>query len=196
MCIFKLISFLKVNQHAQHSNGSFWFVLLFNVNLQTYFVFESKLTFTTFKWLFKVCALLQCVSSNIFPFWKSKIKIKIKTMSFWSDICTITWEAPGHLQTYFLFESKLTCTTFKWLFKMCALFKCESCNLALSLNFIDVCFLNKHIGERLQVSWDFGSILSSLFCVLCYIIFFTILTLPNYALCSLWTAPDDSRSCR
>ena len=98
MCIFKLISFLKVNQHAQHSNGSFWFVLLFNVNLQTYFVFESKLTFTTFKWLFKVCALLQCVSSNIFPFWKSKIKIKIKTMSFWSDICPITWEAPGQDQ--------------------------------------------------------------------------------------------------
>ena len=65
----------------------------FNVNLQTYFVFESKLTFTTFKWLFKVCALLQCVSSNIFPFWKSKIKIK--TMFFWSDICPITWEAPS-----------------------------------------------------------------------------------------------------
>ena len=78
MCIFKLISFLKVNQHAQHSNGSFWFVLLFNVNLQTYFVFESKLTFTTFKWLFKVCALLQCVSSNIFPFWKSKIRSRSK----------------------------------------------------------------------------------------------------------------------
>ena len=100
MCIFKLISFLKVNQHAQHSNGSFWFVLLFNVNLQTYFVFESKLTFTTFKWLFKVCALLQCVSSNIFPFWKSEIK----TMSFWSDICPITWEAPGQDQFAFLFQ--------------------------------------------------------------------------------------------
>ena len=107
MCIFKLISFLNVNQHAQHSNGSFWFVLLFNVNLQTYFVFESKLTFTTFKWLFKVCALLQCVSSNIFPFWKSKIKIKIKTMSFWSDICPITWEAPGQDQFAFLFQPPL-----------------------------------------------------------------------------------------
>ena len=68
MCIFKLISFLKVNQHAQHSNGSFWFVLFFNVNLQTYFVFESKLTFTTFKWLFKVRALFRCVSSNLFHF--------------------------------------------------------------------------------------------------------------------------------
>ena len=107
MCIFKYISFLKVNQHSQHSNGSLRFVLFFNVYLQTYFVFESKLTFTTFKWLFKVCALLQCVSSNIFPFWKSKIKIKIKTMSFWSDICPITWEAPGQDQFAFLFQPPL-----------------------------------------------------------------------------------------
>ena len=78
MCIFKLISFLKVNQHAQHSNGSFWFVLLFNVNLQTYFVFESKLTFTTFKWLFKVCALLQCVSSKFFLFESQRSRSRSK----------------------------------------------------------------------------------------------------------------------
>ena len=74
MCIFKLISFLKVNQHAQHSNGSFWFVLFFNVNLQTYFVFESKLTYTTFIWLHhEVHAHLFCEYSSWPTTWTWKI---------------------------------------------------------------------------------------------------------------------------
>ena len=44
------------------------FMLFYYVYLQVYFVFESKSTFTTFKWLFKVRALFQCVSSNLFRF--------------------------------------------------------------------------------------------------------------------------------
>ena len=55
-------------QHAPQSNGYLRFMLFDNVYLQTYFVFESKSTCTTFKWLFKVPANLQCVSSNTFRF--------------------------------------------------------------------------------------------------------------------------------
>ena len=78
MYIFKPITFLKVNQHAQHSNDSPRFLLIHHVNLQTYFVFESKSTFTIFKWLFKVVLFFNL-----------------------------------NLQTYFVFESKLPFTTFK-----------------------------------------------------------------------------------
>ena len=87
--LFKVhISFLKVNQHAQHLNGSLRFMLFYNVYLQIHYVFERKSTYKTFKWLFKVHIwflkenqhaqqsndylrfMLQCVSSNIFRFWK------------------------------------------------------------------------------------------------------------------------------
>ena len=55
-------------QHAPQSNGYLRFMLFDNVYLQTYFVFESKSTCTTFKWLFLVCAPFQCESSNLFRF--------------------------------------------------------------------------------------------------------------------------------
>ena len=57
-------------QHAPQSNGSSRFILIDNVYLQIHSIFESKSTCTTFKWLFKVHALLQCVSSNTLLFLK------------------------------------------------------------------------------------------------------------------------------
>ena len=59
---------LKSHLNVVHSNGSLRFVLFYDVYLQTYFVFESKSTCTTFKWLFLVCAPFQCESSNLFRF--------------------------------------------------------------------------------------------------------------------------------
>ena len=42
LCLFKYSSFLKVNQHAQHSYGSTTrFMLIYFVNLQIFFDFES-----------------------------------------------------------------------------------------------------------------------------------------------------------
>ena len=124
MYIFKFISFFKVNQHAQHSNGSSRFLLIYHVNLQTYFVFESKSTCTTFKWLFKVHALLQCVSSNILLFFK--VNQHAQQSNGYSRFMLFYYV---YLQVYFVFESKSTCTTFKWLFKVRALFQCVSSNL-------------------------------------------------------------------
>ena len=41
LCLFKYSSFLKVNQHAQHSYGSTRFMLIYLVSLQIFFIFES-----------------------------------------------------------------------------------------------------------------------------------------------------------
>ena len=124
LCIFKLISFLKVNQHAQHSNGSSRFLLIYNVYLQIHSVFESKSTCTTFKWLFKVHALLQCVSSNTLLF--LKVNQHAQQSNGYSRFMLFYYV---YLQTYLLFESKSTFTAFKWLFKVRALFQCVSSNL-------------------------------------------------------------------
>ena len=107
MYIFKLISFLKVNQHAQHSNGSSRFLLIYNVYLQIHSVFESKSTCTTFKWLFKVHALLQCVSSNTLLFFK--VNQHAQQSNGYSRFVLFYYV---YLQVYFVFESKSTFTTF------------------------------------------------------------------------------------
>ena len=73
LCLFKYSSFLKVNQHTQHSYGSTRFMLIYRVSLQIFFIFESKSTYAyaTFIWLHhKVHAHLSCESSNILWFWK------------------------------------------------------------------------------------------------------------------------------
>ena len=108
MWIFKHISFLKVNQHAQHSNGSLKFVLFYNMYLQIHSVFESKSTCTAFKWLFKVHALLQCVSSNILLF--LKVNQHAQQSNDYSRFMLFYYV---YLQVYFVFESKSTFTTFK-----------------------------------------------------------------------------------
>ena len=92
---------MKVNQHAQHSNGSSRFLLIDNVYLQIHSVFESKSTCTTFKWLFKVHALLQCVSSNTLLFLKVNQHVQQSNgySRFMLFYCV-------YLQTYFLFESQ------------------------------------------------------------------------------------------
>ena len=71
VCLFKYSLFLKVNQHTQHSYDSTTrFMLIYLVNLQIFFDFESKSTCATFIWFHKVHAHLSCVSSNILHFWK------------------------------------------------------------------------------------------------------------------------------
>ena len=99
---------MKVNQHAQHSNGSSRFLLIYNVYLQIHSVFESKSTCTTFKWLFKVHALLQCVSSNTLLFFK--VNQHAQQSNGYSRFMLFYYV---YLQVYFVFESKSTFTTFK-----------------------------------------------------------------------------------
>ena len=118
-------------------------MLFYNVYLQIYFVFESKSTYTTFKWLFKVRALLQCVSSNIFLFeskspcttfrWPLKVYMYCLKVNQYAQHSTgslrFMFFYNVYLQIYLVFGSKSTCTKFRWLFKVCALLPCISSNI-------------------------------------------------------------------
>jgi len=137
VCLFKYSSFLKVNQHAQHSYGSTRFMLIYHVSLQIFLIFESKSTWITFIWLHhKVHAHLSCESSNIIWFWKlinmrnihmaplgscSFIVCLFKYSSFFkvnqhaqhsygSTKLMLIYRVS--LQIFFIFESKSTWTTF------------------------------------------------------------------------------------